>query len=79
MAKRKRKRATTKRKKRATTKRKRSSRRKRRGGHLFTRASARASMGHCGKCGRTIFGGKKGMATHRRKSCGKKRRRKSRR
>jgi hypothetical protein len=66
------------RKKRSTTKRKKTTRRKRRG-HLFTRASARASMGHCGKCGRTIFGGKKGMATHRRKSCGKKRRRKSRR
>jgi hypothetical protein len=50
---------------------------KRRGG--FTRASALASMNHCGKCGRTIFGGPKGLATHRRKSCGKKKRRRARR
>ena len=25
-------------------------------------------VGHCGKCGRTIFGGAKGMATHNRKN-----------
>lgn len=51
---------------------------KKRGGH-FTRATALAGMNRCGKCGRTIFGGPKGMATHRRKSCGKKKRRKSKR
>lgn len=39
----------------------------------------RMPMAKCKKCNRTIFGGPKGMATHRRKSCGKKRRRKSRR
>lgn len=49
------------RKKRSTTKR------KRRGSHLFTRASARASMRKCPRCHRTIFGGDKGLRTHVRK------------
>lgn len=57
---------------------KKKKRKGKRGGH-FTRASALAGMNRCGKCGRTIFGGPKGMATHRRKGCGKKKRRKSRR
>lgn len=51
-----------------------------RGGH-FTRASALAGMRDCSRCGRTIFGGPKGMATHCRKkhrNAGK-RRKKSRR
>jgi hypothetical protein len=39
----------------------------------------RMPMAKCKKCGRTIFGGHKGMATHRRKSCGKKKRTKRRR
>lgn len=66
-------------KKRRTSKKgARHKKKKKRGSH-FTRASALAGMNRCGKCGRTIFGGPKGMATHRRKSCGKKKRRKSRR
>jgi len=43
------------------------SRHKRRGSHLFTRATARASMRVCHRCHRTIFGGAKGLATHMRK------------
>jgi hypothetical protein len=38
----------------------------------------RMPMAKCKKCGRTIFGGPKGMSTHRRKTCGKKKKKRNR-